>query len=281
MTALAANPTACGDVMIRVSLPYIYELAANLKPLNYVAYDTPFKESRVDLFNAETYLDGFLHRSVYAPHIKTSLASGVHLLAMIRNVTSAQSDEDRLITFLDKFYIQSALQQFETVLTAELNVSHSYFVIAKRGYDSTVLIDRAEIVFAPDLTSKAPEALEDVRQAGKCIAFELPTAAGFHLMRALEMIIRLYYDSVMPQGSKRPDRMNMGDYISKMEQAKIGDCKVLGVLKQVKDLHRNELMHPEVSLDMDEALGLLGIVQSAITAMLRVLPEKQLQLTGD
>jgi hypothetical protein len=37
-------------------------------------------------------------------------------------------------------------------------------------------------------------------------------------------------------------------------------------------LHRNPLIHPEDALTLDEALGLLGMARSAITAMLAFLP---------
>jgi len=62
--------------------------------------------------------------------------------------------------------------------------------------------------------------------------------------------------------------------------AALGDPKLVAVLKQIKDLHRNEFIHPETTLTLDEAMGLLGIAHSAIVYMLCALPEKQLQLAG-
>lgn len=73
----------------------------------------------------------------------------------------------------------------------------------------------------------------------------------------------------------------MGEYLRILDENDDGDKKVRAVLRQIKDLHRNELMHPDVTLDMDEALNLWGIAQSAIASMLPSLPDKQLQLTGE
>ena len=60
-----------------------------------------------------------------------------------------------------------------------------------------------------------------------------------------------------------------------MRQKKCGDEKILSVIDQLAKLHRNPLIHPEVALEMDEALTIHGIVRSAVAAMLAVLPELQ------
>jgi hypothetical protein len=67
----------------------------------------------------------------------------------------------------------------------------------------------------------------------------------------------------------------MGNYIDALENVPNIDDKVLSVLRQIKNLHRNPIMHPEAVLDMEEALTLLGIVQSAITTMISVVKKEQ------
>lgn len=124
-----------------------------------------------------------------------------------------------------------------------------------------------------------PDVLFDLREAGKCIAFDLGTAAGFHLLRVLETVIRAYWGVVM-DGQPLPISRNLGSYIQKMEDAKKGDPKVLTALRQIKDRHRNELMHPEEKLTLDESIALLGIVQSAIVPMLSVLPKSTQQIAA-
>ncbi len=68
----------------------------------------------------------------------------------------------------------------------------------------------------------------------------------------------------------------MGKYIEALEKVPNINDKVLSVLRQIKNLHRNPIMHPEATLDMDEALTLLGIVQSAITTMVGFVKKVQL-----
>jgi hypothetical protein len=74
-------------------------------------------------------------------------------------------------------------------------------------------------------------------------------------------------------GGKAPPKVrNIGVYVNAMRQSGHGDPKILAVLKQMADLHRNPLIHPETVLTTDEALAILGIARSAVTAMLAVLP---------
>jgi hypothetical protein len=264
--------------MQRISLPYIYELSAALKPLNTLVYDKPLNESLWILLNAENELESFLFGSVYTQTLKASVVPGNNLLQVIKKLT-ADPNKERNIHFMETYGITNGLATFEAVLTAEMNVCSSYFVTKKRGYDISDLIHQAEILFPADLAQKVPEAIPDIQQAGKCIAFEIPTAAGFHLMRALELVLRLYFDAV-GKGAERPSTNNMGDYLRIMTEKNLGDAKAIAVLRQIKDLHRNEFIHPETTLNLDEAIGVLGIAQSAVAYMLVSIPEKQLKLTG-
>ena len=74
---------------------------------------------------------------------------------------------------------------------------------------------------------------------------------------------------------------NLGNYIKKLDELEAGDEKVRATLRQIKDLHRNTLVHPEDVLTMDEAINLLGIIRSAVAAMLKAIPAPSLVLTPD
>jgi hypothetical protein len=57
-----------------------------------------------------------------------------------------------------------------------------------------------------------------------------------------------------------------------MEDKKKGSPKVIAALKQIASLHRNPLIHPEDSLTVDQAVGLIGICVSAVNQMLAEMP---------
>lgn len=263
----ASQLPANGAIVIPISLPYIYGLSTALSPLRSIEQDTALNQSIYILWTAENTLNSFLTQSVYSASLKATVAPGIELLTAIKKLTT-DANKERILDFLDTYSLVRALDQFETVLTAEMNVGNAYLVTKKRGYDTSDLIKQAEVLFPSELIWAVPESLGDIREAGRCIAFELATAAGFHIMRATELVLRRYFDMVT-NGAARPDRNNIGEYLAELDKLQVGDTKTRATLRQIKDLHRNELMHPEVSLSLDEALALLGIAQSAIVAMLR------------
>ena len=179
--------------------------------------------------------------------------------------------EDSALTDLEVYNLKSLFTKFETVMTAEMHQLATYAVIQKGCYSTPHLIDEAELIFTEQMRNHLPsQSITDIRQGGRCLAFEVPTAAAFHFLRATEAVLHRYYEE-LSGGHKRPRIRNMGKYIEALEKISSVDKKVLAVLRQLKDLHRNPIMHPEISLDMDEAMTLLGIVQSAITTMVGVV----------
>src|SRR5206468_496698 len=114
-------------------------------------------------------------------------------------------------------------------------------------------------------TALGDDAKKDFREAGKCLAFELPTAAGYHTMRATEAVLREYWLLVRKpiSGTRPPD---MAPCINEL-RADGENPKLMDILDHIRDLHRNTLMHPEAFLTMKEALRLFDIAKSAISAM--------------
>src|SRR5665213_3060576 len=103
------------------------------------------------------------------------------------------------------------------------------------------------------------------------LAYEIPTACGFHIFRATESVLRKYY-SHSTGGSPPPKVRNIGVYVRMLRAQNCGDEIVLATLQQLARLHRNPLIHPEAVLTMDEAIATLGIARSVVTAMLKILP---------
>jgi hypothetical protein len=65
----------------------------------------------------------------------------------------------------------------------------------------------------------------------------------------------------------------MGDYLNAMDQKGVGDAKVRAALKDLKDLHRNPLIHPEHSIDTaDDAIALMNGVHNVVVYMLKQIP---------
>jgi hypothetical protein len=108
-------------------------------------------------------------------------------------------------------YIKSQLHRFEGALQAELADSPMFFVPPRGIYNTTTLIDKAETVFSQEILDRLPqESIADLRQSGRALAFDLPTASGFHGCRAAEAVIKKQV--LLFSGSPAPSS-NWGDYV--------------------------------------------------------------------
>ncbi len=256
--------------MIRISLSYLYEIVASLEPLETLQAPVQFVDVFFPLHRAEQQLQGLIQSSVFSHAFRSSTPHAVKLLEAIQKQTN-EMDFDKELQRADLFPITHHFTQYKIAFLAELGTFAAYFVTPVGGYDTFSLLDSADRLFPEDLASKVPEAMFDIAEAGKCLAFGVNTAAGFHLFRATESVLRRYYSHVTG-GKAQPKVRNIAVYINAMTQSGCGDPKILAALKQISDLHRNPLMHPEDVLTSDDALGIVGIARSAITAMLAVLP---------
>jgi hypothetical protein len=268
-----------GGKLIRLSIAYFYNLGAAMKQARYLidsGKTSPLKNFTIaelwpSLKTIENEINGLFATEWFLPALRSAFQPGQALLNQLKTIT----DSDKWTDFVepsDLWQIDRLLADFETVLKSELNISDSYFVSRKGGFDTTALIANAESIFPHSLITKAPDSIRDIRESGKCLAFELSTASGFHILRATESVVRIYWD-VVSNAAPHPDIRSLGVFLAEMEKNKFGSDKVRAVLKQIKDLHRNPLIHPEVIIDLDEAIGLFGICRSAVGAMLAEIPD--------
>jgi hypothetical protein len=171
-------------------------------------------------------------------------------------------------------FIRTGVENFETVFSAELQTMATYFVSKKLAYSTADLIENAENLFPESIRKDLPsQCIADMKQAGKCIAFETPTAAAFHILRATESVIRLYYERIVGHAPKVKAR-NWGAYISVLEK-KGADKKVTTFLDHLREQYRNPILHPEEMLTPEEATVLLGASISAILLMMGEIKGKK------
>lgn len=273
----ASNPLGWEGPMIRTSMQYLFNLAATLEKIGWVSAG-PYQNHVYNLIVAEDALRTFLLNSVYAHSIRNSTAAATTLLNKLHQMTN-EEDWNREIPQWEAVEVQRLYNDFKTILLSELGVLPSYFVSAKGGYDTLTLLDSGTDLFPASLAAKVPEAIYDAQQATKALAFEIGTAAGFHVYRCLEAVLRRYWTHVS-SGKAPPKVRSIGVYVAAMERSQCGDPKVIAALRQINELHRNPLIHPEVALDLDETITIVGIARSAVSAMLSVLPEAQKTTTS-
>lgn len=170
----------------------------------------------------------------------------------------------------DGWQLNEQINAFEYVFSAELARTAIYLVDQVGAYRTSAIIEAADTVFPKNIREQLPEeAVADIRAAGKCLAFDLHTAAGFHIARAVETVLLKYFSAL---GIPIPKIRNLGKYIEALsEAAKKGnsiDTKVVAAVDQFRDLYRNPIMHPEAVLSADEAAILFALAQSTISAII-------------
>ena len=261
--------------MLPVQGYYLYKIGSEIHPLMGMKSEDTLTEWQIRLLIAKTALYGFLNNSIFS--LQTCRETGDELLGLINKRLNAEKSDDRIGD--DAIHIENALTAFETVLNAELASKAIYLVLPKGGYDTTVLIGLGRLLFPPEIPDKVPESIKDLDSGTKCIAFRLFTAAGFHLHRANEAVLHRYWDSVT-DNAQRPKNQNLGICLKELENRATDnsriDKRLLASLRDLKDLHRNPLIHPEQSIDdLHEAIALLNAIHGTITWMLKQIPESK------
>jgi hypothetical protein len=261
--------------MVSVDAMYLYRLGHAIHPLIELRSEADMAAWILPLYVAQNSLDGLLTGSVY--QLRSSYPAGAKLLQAIKALT-VDPERTRPIEFMEAYGVSAAAGEFEHVLAAEFGVTGLYLVQKIRGYDMSDMVSSGIVLFPPDLPAKIPEAIPDINQATRCIAWGLPTAAGFHLHRANESVLHRWYDAVSG-GADRPKGRNIGDYLAVLNTGNFGSLRIRSALKDLKDLHRNPLIHPDDSLEsVDEAIALLGSIQAVVVAMLKDIGQPDLTL---
>jgi hypothetical protein len=233
----------------------------------------------VSYFNLKNTVDAITtcsYQSIYREHFHTPLFQAANTVTELAQeymaLLASQEGEGEGLDFWQIKHINDAYTKFETILISELQSISSYIVTRKAGFDITSMVDAGRVFFSTELEAKVPHAIPDIEQAMRCIAFEVPTAAGFHLHRANETVLRVYWDNVT-DGQERPKHNNMGAYLQNLDRLDKGNKSVRAHLQSIKDFHRNPLMHPDQSFEtVEEAIDLMAAIRCAIGYMLKEIP---------
>jgi hypothetical protein len=178
--------------------------------------------------------------------------------------------------------LKSGIEKFETVFGEEMAGLATYCVPRRGIFDTPALVDTADDCFPKDLLPHVPQkARIEWRAAGRCMAFNLLSASGFHVARAVEGTMEAYFHFFVQQPAKALNSYSWGDYLSELEQVQkaaqppIPEEKTLSEFRQMKDDYRNPIMHPRVILTDGDAKMLFNNGESLIIAMAQEIAKIQ------
>src|ERR1700733_5530234 len=184
--------------MQRVNEFQLYELATHIHPLTSLTHEAKYSEVWFSLYQAATALENLFKQRAL------EVCSGVanELYGAINGVVPRDFDQaiSKIPTTENEEpigwtvnNISTAAQKFETVISAELSNSDTYWISPKGTHKTSMLLQFAHLEIPSTVLAEVPEVPSDFDEAGKCMLFDTATAAGFHLLRATETVIRKYY----------------------------------------------------------------------------------------
>jgi hypothetical protein len=182
------------------------------------------------------------------------------------NVPEAVARSDLIVKCLD----------LQAVVLADLQRMPIYSVPKQGAYDTDDLIDNADAVLPVEVRVKLSQlALDEIKESGRCLAYGVATASGFHMMRAVEDVLRYYCATVTVHGVKgqkielpKTHVPSWGDYTAYLEHSKEADViETRALLHPLGKNQRDFIAHPEKVLTPNEAYSLFQEGQAAINRM--------------
>src|SRR3954453_15021243 len=198
------------------------------------------------------------------------LASYVGLDRLYEALAATESDaklgED------DGKQLREMASQLRQTLMAESRGLFAYVTGDKRLDVAKLLEDPAGLFPANVFAGLSEMAQTDVSEACKCIALERPTAAAFHLMRAVEESVRRLY--LANTGDRAPAKKPMWHGMTE-ELRKLSvppPDELLAQLDHIRRSFRNPTQHPDAVYDIDGAQDLAFLSIDVLTRLVRAMP---------
>lgn len=178
-----------------------------------------------------------------------------------------KTKEDYVLNEDDAQELNAIMHEIRPTLAAE-SAGIFALVVSEKRIDIVKLQRDVASLFSPGIFNKLPEiAQQDFSSAGKAIAYELPTAAAFHLLRATESVLREYYCGIVKQ--KRGPLM-WGNMVQKLRARRQPPPKtLLDHLDHIRSDFRNPTQHPEKVYDIQEVQDLFPLCVDVVNRMQR------------
>lgn len=183
----------------------------------------------------------------------------------------AKNPEDYRLSEGDAKRISELATELRKTFVAETQGVFTYVVTDKR-LDVNKLLNDPSKLFSPNTYDACPEISRyDYVEAGKCIAFERPTAAAFHILRGTEAVLRLYYKRYIRPAKKGLTWGQMTQALRSKSSGKKPATLILNQLDHIREGFRNPTQHPEKIYDIHEVQDLYGVCVDVVNRMIAVI----------
>jgi hypothetical protein len=272
--------------MKKVDLLYYFNLAQSLGALRRVLFTDQLKAGTVYqlLKELRTHLEQFSSKAegfnTCRHTVKAVLTEAERLMREEFRNKEGIFQFDLVVEPWRLLDLSKALDAFQAVFTAESTDQEIYSVEQVSIYKMDALASKSSDRFPEEYKHVIPDAaLLEFDNAGKCLAFNLPTASGFHALRGVELCILAYLERREVNVDKLKTWHQYCQAIEKLEGLGVHpykpSLKVAAMVSRMKDLDRNPLMHPQDTLDIGGADQLFNL--SSITVIELAKDDLQLE----
>ena len=235
-----------------------------------------FQESMTDI-TCDSYVLHMEHilEKLEKLEFGVSLSSySIEKFKQIINLAKKESVKSRALSEIEGVDIKDLKQSYRdwhAVITAEARSKKAYIVSGKR-MDIKKLLTDVSSIFATSCYQKLPAIAQyDFAEAGKSIAFSMPTAAAFHILRGTESVLRAYYIRHVKTRRMKEDQRMWGPILLALKTKKKVSKNLLEDLQIIKNSYRNPTQHPEMIYDLDMAQDLFGRCIDVVNQMAKDL----------
>jgi hypothetical protein len=172
---------------------------------------------------------------------------------------NSDADEQEIINDFLAQKLTNIMSTLESIIFAEAHTKFHY-ITSERRYNLTYLLDKPDKLFASNVFNELPELCKyDFEECFKCIAYEVPTGAAFHMLRATEGFLKeLYFSFIKQKRVKTPMWGNMVSQLEKKTRNK-PPKELLEALDNIRKSYRNPTNHPEATYTISQAEDLMGL----------------------
>jgi hypothetical protein len=221
-------------------------------------------------------------------HAAHELLGAIVPLVANKNATERVSDSDQA-------KINHHVTAFHNAMRIGARDSYAFLILDEGAYSAKALLENA-VSHLSELAQKTISASEakDFNLAGCCYACGLPTACGFHAMRALEAEARRYHKAVtgateevewtldsLVNGNSGRKQFGLRDQWKK-EGARDDSplLLIIGLLSSINQIYRNPIMHPEMTLTPPQAKKVFDTAALVISSMVEERTKRETASTG-
>lgn len=175
-------------------------------------------------------------------------------------------------TKADAKEIENAAKTVREMIDAEAMSKFAFFT-SDRRYPVDKLLDNVAGLLGDGIYHRLSEVARiDLQEAGRCIVFNLPTAAAFHALRATEEILRRFYERSVTKKNRLAVPWLWKSVINDLAKRPKPPVALLQTLDNIRFNQRNPTDHPEKVWDIDEAQDVFGLCIQAIREMIKLTP---------